>query len=180
MSAPPATTPASGLQTPIEVRFRLGWQEFYAAERFLAACNRRTPAERVVAPTLALAGLIAAATSGELWPLVAAVALGAALLLAAPRLRRRKMRSRWAREPFHHQEHAIAFDSEGVRYTQGQIVSRYPWHFYARILESNDAFLLICGEDVINLIPKRAFESAQAVDAFRALAAEKLGQAASE
>ena len=158
----------------IDVRFHLGWQEFYTADRFLAARDRRTPGERIIAPLIAFTGLIVSLVLGNVWWAAGTIGLGLILLLIAPRWRQKEMRTRWAHERFHHQEHIVSFDEDGVHYKQGPTESRYPWNFYQRFLESGDAFLLICGEDVFNLIPKRAFADQREVDAFRTLASKKL------
>lgn len=158
----------------IDIKFHIDWQEYYAAQRFLAARNRHTPAERIIAPVLAVIGIAAAAFSGDLWIAAVAVALAVAVLLAGPRQRRYEIHRRWTREPYHHQEHLVSFDADGVEYVQGRIVSRYPWNFYERVIESGDAFLLVCGEDVFNLIPKRAFAGSEQIDEFRRLATGKL------
>lgn len=158
----------------IDIKFNLDWREYYAAQRFLAAHRRRTPAERIIAPILAVAGIAAGLISGDLWIAGVAVAIAVIVLFAGPRLRRREIHKRFAREPFHRQEHAVSFDSDGVEYVQGRIVSRYPWNFYERVIESGDAFLLVCGEDAFNLIPKRAFDGNDSVDEFRRLATGKL------
>ncbi len=59
---------------------------------------------------------------------------------------------------------------------QGLTESHLHWGFYERMLESAEGFLLICGEDVFSLIPKRAFASEEALSDFRALLAKKLRQ----
>ena len=83
----------------IDVRFELGWQEFYAAQRFLATARNDVPFERVAGPVLIVIGALVWSLTGLLWTAVAGLALGTLLLLAGPLNRRKEVEGRWRREP---------------------------------------------------------------------------------
>jgi hypothetical protein len=157
----------------VDVRFRLPWQEYYAAERFLLRQRQRFAPEQFVGVALLTvsAALYAVAGLGWFQPLMSAAGL---VLVSTPFFRRQGLRRRWAREPLHREEHVISFTKSRIRYLLGGVESDLNWSYFQSWLESPDGFLLVTGEDVFNLIPKRAFAGEAAVSRFRAMAASKL------
>lgn len=166
-------------EQPISVRFHLTWQEYFAAERFLQHQRQRLPSEQ-------LAGLALLILSGVLWAAIGArwflalPAVAGAVFLASPLFRRAGLRRRWAREPLHREEHVISFTKSGIHYLLGGVASDLPWSYFQSWLESPAAFLLITGEDVFNLVPKRAFTGEEMIGRFRELAASKLKPVAAQ
>jgi hypothetical protein len=151
----PETTEAG-----VDARFRLTWREYFAAERFVGVA-------------LLVLGLVFFIAVGFSWfqPLIAAAGL---VLVSAPLFRKLGLRRRWAREPLHHAEHFISFSKDRIYYLLGGVESDLSWGYFQSWVESRDGFLLVTGQDVFNLVPKRAFADAAEVDRFRTLAASKL------
>ena len=70
----------------------------------------------------------------------------------------------------------IEADGRGVRMTNGAFVSAAPWSMFKRLRENDAYFFLDNGVGAAILVPKRAFDSVDAVR-FRALAAAGVGHA---
>lgn len=157
----------------IHVRFSLNWKEYYDAQRFLLRRDGQGP-DKIFGITLLLLGALLWYAGGYGFYVVGAFAAGFVLLCAPPLLRRLEFKRKWAREPLHHTEHVVAFEEEGISYTQGRFASRLDWNYYQRMIESQDGFLLVYGDRIFSLIPKRAFANEQMMSEFRALAATKL------
>ncbi|HZS06394.1 MAG TPA: YcxB family protein [Blastocatellia bacterium] len=160
----------------IRTRFSITWEEYYAAWYFLRRSSSEYAPEKIAGATLMLAGITIWMLGGHAMFVIVGIVTGCAAIVSVPMLYRLGLKRRWAREPLHRTEHEIVFAEEGIHYLQGATESNLNWLYYQRMMESADGFLLICGEDVFSLIPKRAFESEQAVSDFRALAGKKLRQ----
>ncbi|HWQ33846.1 MAG TPA: YcxB family protein [Blastocatellia bacterium] len=158
----------------IHTRFSLNWDEYYAAWRFLKRHSSEYAPEKIAGVTLMLMGIAIWMLGGHGLFVIVGVITGLMAIISVPMLYSLGLRHRWAREPQHQAEHQVSFSEREIHYLQGTTESHLNWEFYERLLESDEAFLLICGEDVFSLIPKRAFESEEAVSEFRALAAKKL------
>ena len=102
--------------------------------------------------------------------------VGLIVIFGVPLMRRWASKRKWNREPLYQTEHEIAFSDEGVYFRMGQIESNLVWHYYQRLVEGPDGFLLVYGNDSFNLLPKRAFTDDTLVQEFRALASKKLKQ----
>jgi hypothetical protein len=159
--------------TNIDTRFSLSWEEYYTAWRFLKRRSSEYAPEKIAGATLVLMGIAIWMLGGHALFVIVGVCTGLAAIISVPMLYRLGLRHRWAREPLHGIEHQVSFSEEGIHYLQGPTESHLDWGFYERLIESEDGFLLICGEDVFSLIPKRAFASAEAINDFRALAEKK-------
>ena len=158
----------------ITTKFSLTWHEYYAAWYFLKRHSSDIAPEKIGGVALMLIGITIWMFGGHALFATCGIIAGLLTLIGVPWQRRAEFKRRWANEPFHHTEHEVSFSSEGIHYVQGLTESNLHWGFYERGLESADGFLLICGEDVFSLIPKRAFESAETLSNFRALLAQKL------
>jgi hypothetical protein len=158
----------------ISVRFALTWQEYYAAQRFLARRTSGIAAEKFLGVVLLVLGAAIWYTGGLDPYSLSLLAAGIMLSLVPPLLRRLALKRKWAREPLHRAEHIISFDEDGISYTQGPVASRLDWGYFQRLIEGRDWFLLTYSGDIFSLIPKRAFASEQVLREFRALAAAKL------
>ncbi len=157
----------------IHTRFSLNWDEYYAAWRFLKRHSSEYAPEKIAGTTLMLMGITIWMLGGHGLFVIVGVGTGLIAIISVPLLYSLGLRHRWKREPLHRIEHQVSFSAREIHYLQGATESHLNWGFYQQMLESPDAFLLICGEDVFSLIPKRAFESAQAISDFRALATSK-------
>ena len=158
----------------IKLSFSVSWQEYYAAQRFLQRRHYGLATAKYHGGALIILGaLIWYAHGYSIVPLGAAIA-GLGLLFGLPLLRRFELKRRWAREPIYHAEHLVSCTEQGIAYTMGRVASQIGWGYYTQLLESSEGFLLISGQDVFNLIPKRAFPNEQVMDEFRRLATAKL------
>ncbi len=157
----------------IHLRFSLNWQEYYDAQRFLLRSHGLGP-DNIFGITLVLLGALLWFAGGYGFYPLGAFAMGLALLFGPTLLRRLECKRKWAREPLHRTEHLVAFEEEGISYAQGCVASRLDWNYYQRMIESRDGFLLIYGDEIFSLIPKRAFANEQMMSEFRTLASAKL------
>jgi YcxB-like protein len=158
----------------ITTRFSLSWHEYYVAWRFLKRHGSDIAPEKIAGAALMLIGITIWMFGGHALFVICGVIAGLMTLIGVPMLQRAEFKRRWANEPFHATEHEVSFSSDGIQYVQGLTESNLHWGFYERGLESAEGFLLVCGEDVFSLIPKRAFASEEALSDFRALLAKKL------
>ena len=157
----------------IRVRFSLSWKEYYAARSFLLR-KHGIGSDKIFGSALLLLAAVMWFATGD-GPYSLAALVGGLLLLGGPPLMRRlELKRKWAREPFHQTEHVITFEEDGINYAQGRVISHLDWQYYESMIESRDGFLLIYGEDIFSLIPKRAFADEQTMSEFRALATAKL------
>jgi hypothetical protein len=157
----------------IRVRFSLTWKEYYDAYRFLLR-GQRVPVDKIFGGALLLLGAALYLMERDLFYWLGACALGLALLCVPPLRRRLEFKRKWSREPLHQAEHIVAFEEEGISYVQGPVASRLDWNYYQRMIESREGFLLVYGDEIFSLIPKRAFADEQTMAQFRALTATKL------
>jgi hypothetical protein len=158
----------------IDVRFFITWEEYYLAQQRLAPRYFGLTPEQYLGAALMLFGAFLWLAGSHISFSLGALAAGLGFLTKLSLFRRLELRRKWAREPLHRTEHLVSFDEQGINYTQSHVQSRLDWGYYQRILETGDGFLLICGEDVFSLIPKRAFANEQTISEFRKLATAKL------
>lgn len=158
----------------IQTSFVISWEEYYAAWRFLKRQSSEYAPEKIAGTILILTGIVIWMFGGHALFAVVGILTGLTAIISVPLLYRMGLRHRWAREPLHRLEHRVSASAEGIHYLQGTIESQLNWGFYERMVETQESFLLICGEDVFSLIPKRAFAAEQDVSNFRKLAAGKL------
>ncbi|MFN0123159.1 MAG: YcxB family protein [Blastocatellia bacterium] len=158
----------------IETRFHIDWWEYYLAWRSFKRANGDAPPEKVAGFMLALTGLTIWMFGGSGLFAIGGIVIGALVLTGIPLLRRAEIRRRWANEPHHQAEHLFVFGEDNVHHQQNEVSSDLPWLFYSRLVEQENGFLLVCGDDVFSLIPKRAFASQEALGDFRALASRRL------
>jgi hypothetical protein len=162
----------------VQVKFSLGWKEYYEAQEFFRRSRHEVAPESVVGAALGLLAIILLLARSAAAYSLAACAAGAIVYLATPWLRRLTLKRRWARRPVYQAEHSVSFEEQGINYLMGWVESNFGWGYYERLLESPGGFLLVYGNDSFSLLPKRAFASEQSIDEFRALAAAKLKSSA--
>ena len=173
-SASTQAASASSLDAPrIDLRFHLGWQEYFAAERLLLRHQHWLAPEQYLGLLLVVLGAMLRLIFGFHWyfPVVTG---GGLLLLITPLWRRLGLKRRWQREPIQRAEHVVSFSPRGVHYVMGGVESNLIWMYFQHWLESANGFLLVSSQDVIYLIPKRAFADPAALDQFRTLLQSRL------
>lgn len=157
-----------------QIRFFLNWKEYFAASEFLRASRDPIAPEKVVGGLLMLASALWYFFSDLNPAAFGGLALGLAMILGIPAIRRWGAKRKWEREPLYHTEHALSFSEEGIFLQMGHIESNLNWQYYRSVLESSDGFLLISGNDAFNFFPKRAFNGESIINEFRTLAQKKL------
>jgi hypothetical protein len=158
----------------IDLRFFLGWREYYAAQRFFRRSRGEVPMEYPLAAAFLAVAAVLWAAAAPAGIALACLAAGAGAMLLAPWLRRLEVKRRWAREPIYQTEHVVSAGEQGLHYLMGWVESNLGWSYYQRWLETPEGFLLVYGDDSFNLLPKRAFASAEMMAEFRLLAAQNL------
>ena len=80
------------------------------------------------------------------------------------------------RDPKYRELYEITFSENGLHYTTPTIDSNIAWSFYHSLLEDDELFLLVYGNWMYSVIPKRAFSDIAELNAFRELANARIGQ----
>lgn len=158
------------------INFFLQWEEYFAAQEFFRRSRQSIAPEWGWGGALVLAGVILLFVEGLSLFAADVLLIGLIVIFGVPLMRRWASKRKWNREPLYQTEHEIAFSDEGVYFRMGQIESNLVWHYYQRLVEGPDGFLLVYGNDSFNLLPKRAFTDDTLVQEFRALASKKLKQ----
>lgn len=83
-------------------------------------------------------------------------------------------RQRFRSDPKFQDEYFLQFSDDGIQFKTAQIDALLQWSLYTKVLENDRFYLLVYGKNMISVIPKRAFYSAQQEAAFDALLRRKL------
>lgn len=83
-------------------------------------------------------------------------------------------RQRFRSDPKFKDEYFLQFSEDGIQFKTAQIDALIQWSLYTKVLEDDRFYILIYGKNMISVIPKRAFTSAQQEAAFDALLRTKL------
>jgi hypothetical protein len=86
-------------------------------------------------------------------------------------------RWRFRSEPKIRNQFFLQFSEDGLLFKSSQIESKVQWQLYTRFIESRQSYLLIYGENMYSIIPKRAFSDAGQEAAFRSLLSRKIAPA---
>jgi len=78
-------------------------------------------------------------------------------------------RQRFRRDPKFRDEYFLQFSDEGIQFKTAQIDAALQWSLYNQVWEDERFYILVYGEHMISVIPKRAFASAAQEAAFRQL-----------
>lgn len=83
----------------------------------------------------------------------------------------------WRKTEKYQNEYHLGFSPEGIHFVTKGIDSRLGWETYARFWESAEFFYLVSGAQQYTIVPKRVFAGEEQTEAFRQLAAAKVGPA---
>ncbi|MBA2734954.1 MAG: YcxB family protein [Acidobacteria bacterium] len=83
-------------------------------------------------------------------------------------------RQRFRSDPKFRDEYSLQFSDDGIQFKTSQIDALIQWSLYTKVLENDRFYLLIYGKNMISVIPKRAFTSADQEAAFDALLRTRL------
>lgn len=159
----------------ISLRFRYTEEEYIAATR-LYLMRSTDLLLRVVFSSIFLAAgifflLLATLGSGILFLLTLAglisFLLWSLFFYIAPRQRFRS-------DPKFRDEYFLQFSDDGIQFKTAQIDALIQWSLYTKVLENERFYLLVYGKNMISVIPRRAFASAQQEAAFGELLKRKL------
>ncbi|MGH9838537.1 MAG: YcxB family protein [Blastocatellia bacterium] len=156
------------------IHFFLNWEEYFAAQEFFRRRGSKLAPEYLLGSALLAAGMVLLFMGDRGIFAATVLILGLVVIFAAPFLRRWASRRKWFREPLYHTEHTVAASDDGVYFQMGKIESNLVWHYYQRLVESPEGFLLVYGGESFNYLPKRAFTGDEMIAQFRDLAASKL------
>lgn len=157
----------------LRLNFFIDWKEYRDAERFVQR------EESLIQPDYLLGSLLIV-TSIFLWYsglhyifIILASILGILYILTST-FRGLGLRQRWKREPILNAEHNVDISEDGIHYVLDGIESNLSWNYYQRWIETPTSFLLIYGENVFNLFPKRSFRDDSALSYFRQIISKRL------
>ena len=80
------------------------------------------------------------------------------------------------REPKLHDQYALTFSEQGIRFNTEHIDSQLEWSLYSRALIDAHSYILYYGARSFTVIPKRVFESNDQEKNFRNLLTQKVSK----
>jgi len=75
-------------------------------------------------------------------------------------------RQRFRSDPKFRDEYLLQFSGDGIHFKTAQIDALLQWSLYNKVLENERFYILVYGKNMISVIPKRAFASANQETAF--------------
>jgi hypothetical protein len=75
-------------------------------------------------------------------------------------------RQRFRSDPKFADEYLLQFSDEGIHFKTAQVDALLQWSLYNKVLENERFYILVYGKNMISVIPKRAFTSAEQEAAF--------------
>jgi hypothetical protein len=159
----------------ISLRFRYTEEEYIAATRFYLSRSTDFLLRLAFSTIFLAAGIffvLLANLESEIFFLLTFVGVVSFLMWSlffyiAPRQRFRS-------DPKFQDEYFLQFSDDGIQFKTAQIDALIQWSLYTKVLENDRFYLLVYGKNMISVIPKRAFASAQQEAAFDALLERKL------
>jgi hypothetical protein len=159
----------------ISLRFRYTEEEYIAATRFYLSRSTDFLLRLAFSTIFLAAGIffvLLANLESEIFFLLTFVGVVSFLMWSlffyiAPRQRFRS-------DPKFQDEYFLQFSDDGIQFKTAQIDALVQWSLYTKVLENDRFYLLVYGKNMISVIPKRAFASAQQEAAFDALLKRKL------
>ena len=164
----------------VELRYNLTEKEYLSAVRFYLMRSKRLLARVIIWLVLVLAGLFLLNVVIDfilpIWFILALVFLvGVAwfhgYLVDLPR---RYFRS----DPKFRQEYNLTFTDAGIEFKTQDINSSIAWSLYTRVVENEDFYILVYGENIpsLSILPKRAFRDSNEENAFRQMLRRHIDQ----
>ena len=156
----------------VEVHHQLA--EHVRAERLFRAHSKWALANKIVAAVLLVLGIGLVTTAGIHWwsviwfvlaPLEFFDVLSPAPLVA---------RLRFNRSPKFRERNELTFSEQGIHFKTSSVDSRLDWSHYDGVLEDEQLFLLIYGQQMYSVIPKRCFGEPGDREVFKQLIEAKI------
>jgi hypothetical protein len=83
--------------------------------------------------------------------------------------RRRDVKRRWEAQPFLHRPFTLEANDAGITFEEPKSMNRYSWDYFPGFRDTPNMLLLYVSPYGFWIIPKRAFASTEALEAFKAL-----------
>jgi hypothetical protein len=163
------------LMETISLRFRYTEEEYIAAIRFYLTGSKGFSIRLVLSSICAVAGifLVSFLNLDSAFSFLLTF-IGVVLLLIWSLLFFVVPRQRFRRDPKFRDEYSLQFSDDGIQFKTAQIDALVQWSLYSKVVESERFYILVYGENMISVIPRRAFASAQQEAAFDELLKRKL------
>jgi hypothetical protein len=158
----------------VDLRFQYTEDEYVAALRIYMLRSTRLRLAFVLSLFLLVMGLLSAVAgvySGFSFLLIAfSVAYLMVILMAFTVIPQKRFRA----DPKFRDEYFLQFSEDGIRLQTAQIDSTVQWSLYTKFIESGRFYLLVYGENMISVVPKRAFSDSSEEIVFRDLLRRKI------
>ncbi len=161
----------------ISLRFKYTEEEYVSASRLYQMRAQklllRIGAVSVIVAVFILSVLIMnLGFEASLALILAAFVPFLSLFLSLSILPRRRFRA----DPRFKDEYLLQFSDDGIHFKTAQIDALIQWSLYSKVIENDRFYLLVQGQNMISVIPKRAFTSAIQREAFDELLRRKFPQ----
>jgi len=83
-------------------------------------------------------------------------------------------RQAFRREPKFRDEYLLQFSDDGIHFKTAQIDALIQWSLYSKVIENERFYLMVYGQNMISVIPKRAFSNSHEEAAFAKLLRRQL------
>lgn len=157
------------MQPAIELRFKYTEEEVVSALRLYMVRSTRLITSFVIMLGLVLLGI--SMLAAEIAPFVASclIITGGIYLRIYLSAYLNAPAARFRGDPKFRDENLIRFSDEGIRLQTSQVDSKFHWSVYTRFLETRKFYILVYGEYMVTIVPKRAFESEAQQALFRTM-----------
>ena len=163
---------------PVVVEFDNRMADHLAAERLYYRSTILWKVDKVVALLLAAGGVFLVANVGFRWWTVIWFPVAVLEWFNLLSLRPFQIRLFFSRNPKFLERYHLAFSESGIEFKTASLESKLAWTHYTRVLEDRDVVLLIYGNRMYTVIPRRAFANEAEHARFMALVHERLSKPA--
>jgi hypothetical protein len=163
------------LMETISLRFKYTEEEYIAATRFYLTGSTGFLIRLVLSSIFVMAGIFLVSFL-HLDSVISFLLtfVGVVLLLIWALLFFVVPRQRFRRDPKFRDEYTLQFSDDGIQFKTAQIDALVQWNLYSKVIKNERFYLMVYGQDMISVIPRRAFASAQQEAAFDELLKRKL------
>ena len=161
---------------PISISFINELKDHIEAQRVLYSKCVMAKLDKVVAVLLFGFGIYYVASVGVRWWTVIWFPLAVAEWFDLLSLSRLRTKIDFQRNPKFREEYHLTFSRESIHFKTASLDSTLQWTHYERVIESSELFLLMYGNGLYTLIPKRCFKSNEEINAFRALVSQAIAR----
>jgi hypothetical protein len=148
------------IQQPIILQIDHRLSEHVQAERlYYARHSKFASVDRIVAAALLLVGIVSTALVGlhwwtAIWFLLAPLEFFD-LLSIAPLV----VSHRFKKTAKFHELNELEFTEDGIYFRTPTIDSRLKWEIYSEVIDNDDLILLVLGNQMYSVLPKRCFKN---------------------